>query len=391
MTGQAAHTGNARHVPPLTAEDFRFLAGGRLPRALSDYIDGGADAELTLEANTADFTALTVRQRVLRDVASATPAIRLLDEEWAFPLGLSPVGMAGMMRRRGEVQALRAAGAAGIPFCLSTISICSIEEVAEQAARPFWFQLNMMKDRGVVAELLDRASSAGCRTLAFTVDLPVVGHRRKDARNGADARRLLSRLRYLTHMRWAWDVGLRGRPHVFGNLARYVPGAGDPTQFKAWVDAQFDAGLTWKDAEWLRQRWKGALVIKGVLDPEDAAMAVKTGFDAILVSNHGGRQLDSTSSTISMTPRIAEAVEGRVPLLIDGGVRGGQDIVKAVALGASAAMIGRPWVWALAADGERGVSALLRMLRAEFETSMRLCGFTSPSQISAAALDGGAP
>ncbi len=375
-------------LAPASTADYRYLAEKRLPRFLFDYIDGGAYDEVTMAANVADFQALGVRQRVLRDVSEIDTGIELLGERWTMPLALAPVGLAGMMARRAEVQAVRAADALGIPFCLSTVGICSVEEIAAAAERPFWFQLYMMRDRGHVKELVQRAGAAGCRTLVFTVDLAVVGARYRDVRNGlSGATNLWGKLRgklgeVLLHPRWAWDVGVNGKPHIFGNLAEYVPHASTPEDFREWVDSQFDPGVTWQDIEWLRTFWDGRIVIKGVLSPEDAVAAADAGADAVIVSNHGGRQLDGVSSTIRMLPRVVDAAGDRIEILVDGGVRNGQDVMRAVASGAKAALVGRPWIWAVAARGEAGLRALLKTFLAELKVSMALTARTSIDELT---------
>lgn len=379
-------------LAPASASDYRRLAEARLPRMLFDYIDGGAYGEATLAANVADLAAIRLRQRVMRDVSTIDTRIKLFGEEWSAPFALAPIGMGGLMARRAEAHAVRAAEAAGVPFCLSTVAVCSLEETAKAASKPFWFQLYMMKDRGCVKELLARAKAAGCRTLLFTVDLAVVGARYRDVRNGMGGGLTpLARLRagfdYVAHLPWTYDVGVKGKPLIFGNLADYVPRASRPGDFKKWVDSQFDASVTWKDIEWLRASWDGDLVIKGVLDPEDAKTAASAGADAVVVSNHGGRQLDGVSSSIRMTPRIVDAVGDRLAVLMDGGVRSGLDVVKALASGARAVLIGRPWIWAMAGRGEPGLAALLRTFKAEMNVAMALTGTPRIADISADTLD----
>ncbi len=304
-----------------------------------------------------------------------------------MPVALAPVGLAGLMRRRGEVQAARAAQAAGVPFCLSTVGLCSLEEVRAATTADFWFQLYMMKDRGHVRELLQRARAVRVETLVFTVDLAVVGSRYRDTRNGmAGGLPPLARLRlaldFAMHPRWLADVALGGRPLVFGNLASYVAGAKNVQQFRSWIDSQFDASVTWKDIEWLRREWPGTLIIKGMLEPEDAVAAANAGAQGIVVSNHGGRQLDSAQSAASALPRVADAVRGKLTVLMDGGVHTGQDVVKAIALGAQAAMIGRAWVFPLAARGEPGVRHQLAQIQRELAVTLALAGLTSPAAIS---------
>jgi len=293
-----------------------------------------------------------------------------------------------MMARRGEAQAVRAAASVGVPFCLSTVGLCSLEEVRAATAHPFWFQLYMMRDRGFVRELLQRARAAGVERLVFTVDLAVVGSRYRDTRNGmAPGLPLWSRFRkslnFALHPRWLWQVALGGRPLIFGNIADRVASARNVNDFRAWIDSQFDPSVSWRDIEWLRKEWTGPLVIKGVLDPEDACAAAEAGADAVVVSNHGGRQLDCAPSSISMLPRVAEAVGHRVEVMMDGGVRNGQDVVKALALGARAVMIGRAWVWALAARGENGVREVLALLRREMGITMALTGVNRIAEITA--------
>ncbi|NWG71070.1 MAG: L-lactate dehydrogenase [Parvularculaceae bacterium] len=380
-------------LAPASTADYRALAEKRLPRPLFDYIDGGSYGETSLRRNVEDFAALALRQRVLVDVSKIDTRISLFGREWAMPVALAPIGMGGMMARRAEALAVTCAHDAGIPFCLSTVSICPLEEVAKAAAGPFWFQLYMLRDRGAVEELLARAKAVGVRTLLFTVDLPVMGARYRDMRNGlAGGLSTLGRLRlgadYAAHGRWALDVAVKGKPLTFGNLAKYVPDARTPADFRAWVDAQFDASVTWKDIEWLRGKWAGDLVLKGVLDPEDARLAARSGADGVVVSNHGGRQLDGVSSAIAMTPRIVEAAGDRLVVLMDGGVRSGMDVVKALAAGAKAVLIGRPWIWALAGRGSRGLVALLKTFRAEMNVAMALTGAPSIGDVSAALVEG---
>ncbi|MBB6123393.1 L-lactate dehydrogenase [Sphingobium subterraneum] len=380
---------------PASTSDYRTLAEKRLPRFLFDYIDGGAYDETTLRANVGDLQSIRLRQKVMRDVSAIDTKIEILGERWAFPTALAPVGMAGMMARRAELQAVRSADAFGIPFCLSSASICSLEEVAKVAKRPFWFQLYMMRDRGAVLELLDRAKAVGCKTLVFTVDLAVVGARYRDVRNamaGGGGLWPMLRGRYLEcamHPRWAYDVGLRGRPHIFGNIAPFLPRASSSSidDFVGWIGKQFDPGVTWKDIAWLRSVWPGNLVIKGILDPDDAASAVDAGADAVIVSNHGGRQLDGVSSAITILPRVVDRVGDRAPVMMDGGVRSGLDVVKALACGAKATLIGRPWIWSLAAKGEAGLIGLLRTFKGEMKVGLGLTGVPAAADVDAAVLD----
>ena len=359
--------------------DFRDHARRRLPRVLFDYIDGGSYAETTLMANVADLQALRLRQRVLRDVSKLSLAVELFGQALAMPVILAPVGLAGMYARRGETQAARAAKAAGVPFCLSTVGVCDVAEVAKAAAPP-WFQLYMVRDRGFMAEVLARAREAGSPVLVFTVDLPVPGARWRDARNGMIAatpgQQLRQALDGVAHPAWLLDVWLGGRPHSLGSVAAGAPDLRRLPDFWKWIGRNFDPSVTWADLDWIRQQWPGPMVIKGVLDVEDAREAARCGADGLVVSNHGGRQLDGVSSSIAALPAIAEAVGGDLTVLMDGGVRSGLDLLKALALGARACLIGRPWAWALGASGEAGVAALIAILRQELRVAMALTGCT---------------
>mgnify|MGYP001811750064 FL=1 len=369
---------NSYQVMPVTAEDYRRLARKKLPRFLFDYIDGGAGEETTLWSNREDFHRIRLRQRVLRDVSRVDSSTSVLGRSVNMPVVLAPVGLAGMFKRRGEVQAARAASAAGVPFTTSTVGICPVEEVQAAVADPVWFQLYMLRDRGVVRALLERAAASGSDTLVFTVDLAVAGPRYRDFRNGmmgGGRRGALARAwQLLTRPGWVLDVGIKGKPHDFGNLREEVEGAGDLEAFKAFVDSQFDPGVTWDDISWLRSLWDGKLLIKGVMCREDALAAIDAGADGVVVSNHGGRQLDGVASCISKLPDIVDSVEGRTEVFMDGGIRSGTDVVKAVALGAKGVLIGRPWAWALGASGEKGVLDLLAVIRKEIEITMALMG-----------------
>ncbi|WP_291202592.1 L-lactate dehydrogenase [Hyphomonas sp.] len=376
------------NLAPASVADYRRLAEARLPRFLFDYLDGGAYAEVTLARNVRDFEGLELHQRILRDVSARSTKTTLFGSELTLPLALSPVGLSGMMARRGEAVARRVAGAFGIPYCLSTLSVCSVEETAAAGSGPLWFQLYMIRDRGACADLIRRAKEAGVSVLALTVDLPVVGTRYRDVRNtmsgggGGWAKLRRGLISYALHPAWALDVGLGGKPHILGNIAPYVANASTPADFSAWANASIDPSITWADLEWIRSQWSGPLLIKGILSPEDAAEAVRSGADGLIVSNHGGRQLDGVASSISMLPRIADKVAGQTKLLLDGGVRSGQDILKAMALGADAAMIGRPWVYALAGAGEAGLLNQLKALHGEFSVSMALTGKVAVEEIS---------
>lgn len=379
---------------PATFDDYRRLARGRLPRFLFDYIDGGAGDERTLAANADAWTRLDLRQRVLVDVDGVDTATTLVGDASSLPVALAPVGLAGMMARRGEAQAARAAEALGIPFTLSTVGICGLEEVAAASAgRLYWFQLYMLRDRGLVAAMLDRAWAAGCRTLVFTVDLPFPGMRHRDTRNGLGQTGLRPKLLKLTQVlsrpRWVLDVGIGGKPHSFGSLGDLVPAARALDDFRAWVDEQFDPSVTWTDIEWVRERWRGKLVLKGVLDAEDAGNAVAAGADALVVSNHGGRQLDGAVATARALPAVIARVGHRSEVLVDGGIRSGVDVFRALALGARGVLIGRPWILALAGAGEPGLRALIETWREELRRTMALAGVSRVADIDPQHLDRG--
>ena len=379
---------------PATAADLRLRAQDRLPRFLFDYVDGGATDEQTLRANEADWARVTLRQRVLIDVDGVDTRTTLADQPCSLPLALAPVGLAGLMARRGEVQAARAAETAGVPFTLSTVGICPLDEVQRAVVRPTWFQLYMLRDRSIVEALLQRAWAAGCRTLVFTIDLPTSGMRHRDTRNGLSASRqraaLIKAAHLLSRPAWVWDVGVMGKPHGFGNLSEQVPHAQDMDAFKAWVDTQFDPTVTWADIDWLRERWGGTLLLKGILDEGDARVAAGAGVQGLIVSNHGGRQLDGVASTATKLPGIARAVKAVNPgveVLVDGGIRSGVDVFRALALGAKGVLIGRPWVWALAAGGEQGLAELLQRWQHELRLAMTLAGVTRVVDIGAAHLE----
>ena len=363
---------------PASVADYRERARRRLPPMFFEYIDGGSYAEVTLERNVADIEALALRQRVMRDMTQLDLSVEVLGQKMAMPIGLSPVGMAGMYARRGEVQAARAAAAAGVPFCLSTVGVCSVEEVAESGKAP-WFQLYMLKDRGYMRELLGRAKAAGCPVLVFTVDLPLPGARYRDIRSGFTGATALSGAlntawQGVTHPEWLWDVWLNGRPHSLGSVAGAIPQGRSVTDFLSWIAKNFDRSVTWADLDFVRQVWDGPIVIKGVLDPEDARDAVRAGAQGLVVSNHGGRQLDGVRSSISALPAIVDAVGDDLEVLMDGGIRSGLDVLKALSLGAKACFIGRAWAYALGAGGRPMVAKMLGTLRAELSTAMVLTG-----------------
>lgn len=359
--------------------DYRELARRRLPRFLFDYIDGGSFAEQTLRGNVAQLQALALRQRVLRDVSGADLTTTVLGQAWQLPVALAPIGLGGMVARRGETQAVRAAEAAGIPFILSTVAACPIEEVAAAARQPFWFQLYMIRDRGFMRDLLARAGAAGCSTLVFTVDMPVPGTRYRDYHSGlAGAPGLAGHLRRVAQAlgrpRWAWDVGVRGRPHALGNIAPVLGDRSGIEDFFAWMRGNFEPQLNWRDLEWIRAQWNGPIVLKGVLDEDDAREAAAQGVDGLIVSNHGGRQLDGAPATVQALPHIAAAVGDRLTVLADGGVRSGLDVLRLLALGARGVLLGRAWVWALAAGGQPAVETMLAQLAAELRVAMALTG-----------------
>lgn len=378
-------------LAPASVSDYRELARRRLPRLLFDYVDGGAFEEETLNANRHDLVKLTLKQKVLRDVSALDTATTIFGQNLSMPLILAPVGFAGFMARRAEAQAARAAEKAGIPFTLSTVGVCPIDEVRKATTKPFWFQLYMMKDRGVVREIIARAAAANCGALVFTVDLPVLGTRYRDIRNGFGvqlSRPQMARMawNFATHPRWIYDVGVKGRPLTFGNLIDVLPGPLSLGPMLAWTASAIDSSVTWKDLEWVRNLWKGPLILKGVLDEDDAREAVATGADGIVVSNHGGRQLDAAQSSIMALPKIVEAVGTKTTVLMDGGIRSGQDVTRALALGAKACMIGRAWVYGVAAKGEAGVTAVLETMKRELRTSMALIGKTRVQDIDASVL-----
>lgn len=360
-------------------DDYRAAARRRLPRFLFDYIDGGANAEETLRRNVSDMQAVCLRQRVLRGSAEIDLGTTLLGETLALPMALSPVGLTGMYARRGEVQAARAADAAEIPYTLSTVSICPIEEVAPAINRPIWFQLYVLKDRAFMKSALERALAAGVRTLVFTVDMPVPGARYRDAHSGmsgpnAGLRRMWQAV---THPRWAMSVGLMGRPHDLGNISTYRGKRTSLADYIGWLGENFDPAIGWSDLEWIRDFWPGNLLIKGILDPDDVQDAIRLGADGIIVSNHGGRQLDNVSSSIRALPAIVAAADQRTRILVDSGFRNGLDVVRALCLGADAVMIGRSYVYALASGGQAAVETLLDLYAKEMRIAMTLMGARS--------------
>jgi L-lactate dehydrogenase (cytochrome) len=369
-----------------SALDYRELARRRLPRFLFEYIDGGSYAEVTLRRNVQDLENVTLRQRVLCDVGKLDLTCVLLGQRLALPVALGPIGLAGLNARRGEAQAARAAEAAGVPFCLSTMSACSLGEVARATKQPPWFQLYMTRDRAFMRDLLAQARETKCPALVLTVDLPVPGSRYRDYHTGlAGSPGLRGRLRRawqgLMRPAWAWNVGVLGRPHSLGNLAPVLGKNSGLEDFFGWIRTNFDPTVTWRDLEFVRNEWRGPLIIKGVLDAEDAVTAASVGAEGIVVSNHGGRQLDGVSSTARALPSVVDAVGDRITVLADSGVRSGLDVVRMLALGAKGVLLGRAWVYALGAAGEQGVAHVLKLIEAEMRVAMALTGVTNLASI----------
>jgi len=371
-----------------SASDYREAARRKLPRFLFDYIDGGAYAEHTLRANSADLTGISLRQRILKNVETLSLETTLFDQSLSMPIILAPVGLTGMFARRGEVQAVKAAENKGIPLCLSTVSVCSIEEVSAQSQQSIWFQLYVLKDRGFMKNALERAKAAGVKNLVFTVDMPTPGARYRDAHSGmsgpfASSRRMLQAM---TKPDWAFNVGLMGRPHDLGNISKYLGKAVTLEDYMGWLANNFDPSISWSDLEWIREFWKGPMIIKGILDPQDARDAVSFGADGIVVSNHGGRQLDGVLSTTKALPPIMQAIGNDLTVLVDSGIRSGLDVVRMLALGAKGVLLGRSMAYALAADGQRGVENMLDIFAKEMRVAMTLTGVTSISQIDESTL-----
>ncbi|UMM09356.1 FMN-dependent L-lactate dehydrogenase LldD [Gluconobacter frateurii] len=371
-----------------SATDYREAARRRLPPFLFQYIDGGSYAEQTMRRNISDLADIALRQRILKNVSGLNTGTELFGRKLNIPAALAPVGLTGMYARRGEVQAARAAARKGIPFTLSTVSVCPIEEVQARSPVPIWFQLYVLKDRGFMKNALERAKAAGITTLVFTVDMPTPGARYRDAHSGMSGPNAAIRryVQAMTHPIWAWDVGVRGRPHDLGNISRY---RGNPTKLEdyiGWLANNFDPSISWKDLEWIRDYWDGPMVIKGILDPEDAKDAVRFGADGIVVSNHGGRQLDGVLSSARALPPIVDAVRGELKILVDSGVRSGLDIARMVAMGADAVLLGRAFVYALAAGGQKGVENLLDIMEKELRVAMTLTGASAISDLTSESL-----
>jgi L-lactate dehydrogenase (cytochrome) len=364
-------------------EDLRQEARRKVPISFFDYADGGSYAEETLRANRADLECIKLRQRVLVDVSKRTTATTIIGEPVSLPLALAPIGLCGMQHGDGEILACRAAQAAGIPFCLSTMSVCSIEDVAGAVDKPFWFQLYVMKDRGFVRALIERAKAARCSALVLTVDLQILGQRHRDIRNGMTVPpewRVKTMLDIASKPAWALSI-LRGKRRTFGNLAGHIKGMENVNSLSRWIAGQFDETLSWKDVEWIAGEWGGKLILKGILDVEDARLAAKTGAAALVVSNLGGRQLDGAPSSITALPPIVQAVGSSIEVLFDGGIRSGQDILRALALGARACLSGRAFVYGLGAGGQAGVARAIEIMTNELNVSMALTGVTGIDKI----------
>jgi len=369
-------------------EDLRQSARRKVPRAFFDYAESGSYAQETLRANRADLERIKLRQRILVDVASRSTRSTLLGEPVSLPLALAPIGLCGMQHGNGEILACRAAQAAGIPFTLSTMSICSIEDVAEAVGKPFWFQLYVMKDRGFVRALIERAKAAKCSALVLTVDLQVLGQRHSDIKNGMTVPpelRIKNIIDIASKPAWALSV-LRGKRRTFGNLAGHIRGMENVGSLSHWIAGQFDPALSWRDVEWIASVWGGKLILKGILDVEDARIGVKTGAAALVVSNHGGRQLDGAPSSIAALPPIVEAVGPQIEVLFDGGIRSGQDIMRALALGARGCLCGRAYVYGLGAGGEAGVARAIEIVKNELDVTMALAGITRIADIGRSAI-----
>ena len=374
-------------MPVVTCiEDLRAMAKKRVARAVFEYVDCGSYTQATLRANRADLESLALRQRVGIDVDRRSTRSTMIGEPVAMPVALAPVGLTGLNWADGEILACRAAHKFGVPFTLSTMSICSIEDVADAVRKPFWFQLYVMRDRGFAASLIERAKAAKCSALVMTLDLQIQGQRHRDLINGLTVPPRLTAATLWDVMRkpgWVFNV-LTGKRKSFGNLEGRIPDAKSLSTLGQWVAGQFDPTLSWKDVEWVKKLWGGKLVLKGILDAEDAKIAAQSGVDAIVVSNHGGRQLDGAISSIRALPEVVEAVQKKIEVWFDGGIRGGQDVLKALALGADATMIGRAYAYGLGAMGEAGVTRALELIRAELDVSMALCGIREVKEASAA-------
>lgn len=379
-------------MKPRSSADIEKAALRRLPPFLSEYLVGGSYTEHTLRRNVEDLRTIELRQRVLRNVAEIDTSAALFGHQWSMPVGLGPIGISGMFARRGERQAAEAAESANLPFCLSTVSICSLEEIRAAVDYAFWFQLYIIRDRAFMNDLLDRAAAAGCGAMLFTVDMPMPGVRYRDFKTGlagspgfkGAVQRAWQGVR---KPRWAWDVGLRGRPHSLGNLIPVLGKNSGLEDYIGWLGRNFDPSVTWQELEWIRSKWDGPLLVKGILDPEDARKAVDVGADGIVVSNHGGRQFDGVRSTVRAVSGIAEAVDGRLTVLADGGVRTGLDVLRMLALGANGVLLGRAWAYALAAGGRGSVEGMLDTMSRELKAAMAFAGRTRIDEIDRSVLD----
>ena len=364
-------------------EDLRVLAQRRVPRMFYDYVNSGSWTESTYRANTSDFAKIKLRQRVAVNLENRTLKTAMAGQELAMPVALAPTGLTGMQRADGEILAARAAEKFGVPFTLSTVSICSIEDVAEKTSKPFWFQLYVMRDRAFIERLIDRAKAASCAALVLTLDLQIQGQRHKDLKNGLTAPPKLTAKNIINMMtKPRWCIGMLGtKRHAFGNIIGHVANVENMASFSSWIAEQFDPTLSWDDVRWFRQRWNGKLILKGIMDVEDARLAVESGADALVVSNHGGRQLDGAPSSIAALPAIADAVGSKIEVHLDGGIRSGQDVLKALALGAKGVYIGRAFLYGLGALGEAGVTTALEIIQKELDLTMAFCGLTDVRKV----------
>ena len=382
---EAGGSSDSRIMKDMTCiEDLRRVARRKVPRAFFGYAEAGSYSGETLRANRADLERVRLRQRVLVDVSTRNTSTTILGESSALPVALAPIGIGGLQRGNGEILACRAAQAAGIPYTLGTLAICSIEDVAREVEKPFWFQLYVMKDRGFARSLIERAAAAKCSALMLTVDLQVLGQRHADIKNGLSvppSLKIKNLIDMVTKPAWVCRV-LAGNRWTFGNLAGHVKGEEGVKVLSEWIAHQFDPGLNWRDVDWIRSIWPGKLIIKGILDVEDAKLATKTGAAAIVVSNHGGRQLDGAASSVSMLPRIAEAVGSEIEVMFDGGIRSGQDVMRALALGAKSCLIGRAYIYGLGAGGQAGVATAIEIIRKELDVTMALTGVRNIDEIN---------
>ena len=372
--------------------DYRLMAKKRVPHFLFEYLDGGSYSETTMNKNKTDLEATALRQRILRDVSDIDTSTTLFGSNYEMPVGLAPVGLAGMYAKRGETQAVRAAEAAGVPFSLSTVGVCPIAEVAKAASKPFWFQLYSVRDRGFMKDILTLARDAKCSALIFTVDMPLPGARYRDYHSGlAGDSFLVANYKRVTQAmirpKWSWDVGLWGKPHQLGNVAPVLGDKSGLEDFMSWMKNNFDPSVSWDDLQFIRDNWDGPIIIKGILDSQDALKAEATEVDGIVVSNHGGRQLDGVSSTAKALPKIADAVSDKLTILADGGISSGLDVIRMLALGADSVLIGRSWVYGLAARGQQGVEHVLEIIKNEMQVAMALTGCRNLDQIDRHILD----